>query len=131
MGDPAAAENFVPVVEDGRLAGSDGSLRTVELDEGRAGSLCFDSGGRAGMIMADLDARLDRLAIRQGRDPIGVADRKPAVKKLLVRADDDAVRFGLDPDDIEWRACGKPQAFPLADGEILNSRVRREHSPFR
>src|SRR6185369_7578216 len=91
--DPAAANNLVAVVEDGRLAGCDGSLRFIEYDAGSIVRQGVD-GRRCGFVaVADLDLCTNRLRRLIKCYPVDTFGGELDRLEIVCLADDDLV-FG-------------------------------------
>ena len=65
--------------------------------------------------------------IGRGDEPINLADAHALRRQRLARADDDAVRGGIDADDEERLAAADAEAAPLADGEVDDPVMTAEH----
>jgi hypothetical protein len=130
--DPAAADDLVPAVEDGGLAGSDGALRLVEESVDAivaVGPQC--SPGRF-MAMANLDLHAEFVGETFDGNPVEAVGVEFASEEFFVRADDDAVRVGVDGKDVARgsvsgdRGRRDVEALALADGEVVNAGVLAE-----
>src|SRR5262249_44042391 len=61
-------------------------------------------------------------------DPVDVAQDDAVHPQRLARADHDAARRGIEPDDIKRRARSNLQSLALADGEMRNALMMAEHA---
>src|SRR4051794_25424172 len=93
-GNPATAEHAIAFVTDRGLAGSDGALRFIEDDAGRAIRARMNGRRGAGMPVANFDGGTKRLVGRAV--PRGVVDLELLDDKILGIADNDAARGGID-----------------------------------
>ncbi|MCK7479448.1 MAG: hypothetical protein M0C28_20435 [Candidatus Moduliflexus flocculans] len=106
--DDPAADDGVAVVEDGRLAGSDGGDGLGEVDAGPAAGKRRDRRRDGPAARADLDPDLDRRGELVEGPPDAVADRRRAPERLALRTDDEPVRRGVDLDDVEGDGAATP-----------------------
>src|SRR3984885_10839962 len=121
LDDPAAADYLVFLIEDGGLAGSGGSLGLVEAGVDRVFVDAAERGHGRGVAVADLGADADGLAFGEAGDgdPVEAVGEEVAGEEIVVGADGDLVRIGMDGEDVERVWAGEAEALALADGEAL------------
>jgi hypothetical protein len=123
--DPTASDYFVFLIEDGGLAGGDGSLGLVE--EGVDGVVvdAAERGHGWGVAMADLCADSDGFSFGEAwdGDPVEAVGEEVAGEEIFVGSYSDLVRVGVNGEDVERVSAGEAEALALADGEALNAFV--------
>src|SRR5439155_2752279 len=93
---PAAAEDRLPVVEDGGLAGGHGALRNIEGDACAPTGESLDARGSGFVLVANLDLRGDGfLRLRDG-NPVHRFDFKRSCAQRLVLAYNDAIALRMN-----------------------------------
>ena len=138
LDDPAAANYFVTVVEDGGLAGGYGALGVVEGGEdflfqwsripgpqmrGTGGTLGrrdkgFEGGPGGVVAVADLDFYAHGGGEGGDADPVEAAGAESLGGEFGVGAYRDLVRVRVDGEDVERRGGADAEALALADGEV-------------
>ena len=83
-GDPAASDYLVFLIEDGGLAGGDGSLRLIEEGVDGFGVYAGERGHGRGVAMADLNADTDRFGKLGDGDPVEAVGEEVAGEKIFV-----------------------------------------------
>ena len=115
--DPAAPDDVVAIVEDRRLAGSDGTLGNTEPDAGPVAIQRLNSGRRALMRVTNLDGDLVRNLLGRtsqfARSTSNSSDTAPP----RLRRSPESVR--IDVDDVE--RFGDPPGRPLRWPIVNNS----------
>src|SRR6266852_5277203 len=125
--DPAAAEDDVAVVENGGLAGGDGAWWSVESDARSGGVERLDGGGRGFVLVADFYEHAQGGGGRLAGNPVQAFDFADCLSEDIVFADDHAVLFRINQENVEGFAGSEAQALALADGEIVNAVVAADH----
>src|SRR5262249_38218058 len=107
LGNPAAAEDALAIVEDCRLPGRDRPRWRIEMDCGEALRLESNSAEGAGMAMPDLhpDGRIRR---RRIANPMRIDHSKGALLRFARRTNHDSPMLPLDPLHEERLAGGHP-----------------------
>jgi len=125
LDNPAAADDLVFLIEDGGLAGGDGSLGLVEESMDGVVIDAAEGGHGRGVAMADLGADADGFAFGQAGDgdPVEAVGEEIAGEKIFVGADGDPVGVGVDGEDVERVGRGEAEALALAYGEALDAFV--------
>ena len=129
-GDPAAAEDFLPAVEHGRLPGSNRALRFEELDARfavRAAPDSLNPGRRWHMLVTDLHRDLQPIAFPDRTNPVHIADRTTPAEEFFVRPHHDAVALAVKVDDVERRTHSHPQSLSLPDCVVVKPAVLAQH----
>src|SRR6185369_5839478 len=98
---PAAANDFVAVIEDGRLAGSDGALRLVERGDDFAGDRRLKRSPGGLMAVTDLDFYAHGGGQLGNADPIELSRAQSRRGKFGVSANGDTVAGGINREHIE------------------------------
>jgi len=78
------------------------------------------------MLVADFYKRANRGGRPGDGDPVDVFNFESGGAKGVIFADNDAIGFGLDGEDVEWLTGGEAEAFALADSEIVDAIVTAE-----
>src|SRR5579863_8465688 len=127
LGDPAAADYDIAVIENCSLSRCDGALGLVEGGEDFVVAYALDY-GRGGLVaMANLHRHPHRLVKIVDRDQVYAAGAQGARVEMLFPADDDLLISAADLDDVERRAGGYAESLALADGEVVNAGVLAEN----
>ena len=112
------------MIEDGGLAGSDGEEGLVGFNaDGVSG--WKDARGGGAVIVADFDEAVARGGGWCGA-PRDIVDGESRAEGVGAGADDDAVVFGINADDVEGVGVGDTEAGALTDGEESSAVMRAE-----
>ena len=125
LADPAAAYYFVVLIEDGGLAGGDGSLRLVEDGVDLVFAVAVQGGCSGDVTVADLngDAKLFAFVEIGDGDPVEAVGVEVAREEIFVGAYGDLVGVGVDVEDVEGGGRSDAEALALAYGEALDALV--------
>ena len=123
--DPAAAYYFVVLIEDGGLAGSDGSLRLVEDGVDLVVAVAVQGGCSWDVTMSNLDGDAEFFALVEigDGDPVEAVGVEVAREEIVVGAYGDLVGVWVDGQDVEWVGRGQAETLALAYGEALDALV--------
>ena len=100
LDDPTAAYDFITVVEDGRLAGGDGALRSIKRRKNFVLARHFNSGPGGLVAVADFDLYAHALGESGNADPIATARSQCPRGQFGVGAHCDTMAVGVDAEDV-------------------------------
>src|SRR5579883_2186571 len=129
--DPAAAEYDVVPVENRALARGDGALGLVEDDFDATARRGGQSGGGAGVLVADLDLCADGSRRFSAGDPVDLGSGEAAAKEIVVVADHDPLRLRVRCNHVKRLGSRDAKAFALADGVPVDTVVLPDSSTVR
>src|SRR5258708_4172669 len=126
--DPAAADGDFTIVEDGRLAGRDGTLGRIESNARAIFRNSFHGGGRGFVLVADFHEGANRGGRLFARDPIHIFNFKCRGTQRVVFANNDAVLLWIDGENVERFSGGETEALALANRKVVNAVVSADYA---
>ena len=115
LDDPTAAYDFVAIVEDGRLAGGDGALRSIKRRKNFVLARHFNDGPGWLVAVANLGLDAHGGVERGDGNPVQVAGAECLDGGLRFAAYGDLVRRIVDLDDVERRVRREAESLALSD----------------